>query len=93
MDGRWNHLRDVAGVSVILGTAVLPGSSSLFRWDKVDLLRTVPGVGEQSSVTLLAPLPELGTLDRRHIAALGLGFLVWGLPPYHRLMMASRSVW
>ena len=61
--------------------------------DKVDLLRTVPGVGEQSSVTLLAPLPELGTLDRRHIAALGLGFLVWGLPPYHRLMMASRSVW
>ena len=32
MDGRWNHLRDVAGVSVILGTAVLPGSSSLFRW-------------------------------------------------------------
>ena len=67
--------------------------SILLRWDKVDLLRTVPGVGEQSSVTLLAPLPELGTLDRRHIAALGLGFLVWGLPPYHRLMMASRSVW
>ena len=32
MDGRWNHLRDVAGVSVILGTVVLPGSSSLFRW-------------------------------------------------------------
>ena len=32
MDGRWNHLRDVAGVSVILDTAVLPGSSSLFRW-------------------------------------------------------------
>ena len=35
MDGRWNHLRDVAGVSVILDTAVLPGSSSLFRWARV----------------------------------------------------------
>ena len=35
-----------------------------------DLLRTVPGVGEQLSLTLLADLPELGTLDRRQIAAL-----------------------
>ena len=32
---------------------------------KDDLLRTVPGVGEQLSLTLLAHLPELGTLDRR----------------------------
>ena len=35
-----------------------------------DLLRSVPGVGPQLSVTLLADLPELGTLGRRQIAAL-----------------------
>ena len=38
--------------------------------EKDDLLRSVPGVGEQLSLTLLAYLPELGTLDRRQIAAL-----------------------
>ena len=31
--------------------------------EKDDLLRTVPGVGEQLSLTLLANLPELGTLN------------------------------
>ena len=36
-----------------------------------DLLRSVPGVGPQLSLTLLAQLPELGTLDRKQIAALG----------------------
>ena len=30
-----------------------------------DLLRSVPGVGPQLSLTLLAQLPELGTLDRK----------------------------
>ena len=39
--------------------------------EKDDLLRTVPGVGEQVSLTLLAYLPELGTLDRRQIAGPG----------------------
>lgn len=34
------------------------------------LLRSVPGVGPQLSLTLLAALPELGHLDRRQIAAL-----------------------
>ena len=38
--------------------------------DKNNLLRGVPGVGEQISLTLLAHLLELGTLDRRQIAAL-----------------------
>ena len=47
------------------------GGSVLFRWEKDDLLRTAPGVGEQLSLTLLAYLTELGTLDRRQIAALG----------------------
>ena len=38
--------------------------------EKDDLLRSVPGVGPQVSLTLLAYLPELGTLNRRQIAAL-----------------------
>ena len=43
-----------------------------------DLLRSVPGVGPVVSRTLLAELPELGTLDRRQIAAL------CGLAPWTR---------
>lgn len=35
-----------------------------------DLLRSVPGIGPVTSATLLAALPELGTLDRRQISAL-----------------------
>ena len=35
-----------------------------------DLLQSVPGIGAVTSVTLLALLPELGTLDRRQISAL-----------------------
>ena len=35
-----------------------------------DLLRSVPGIGNQISLTLLAYRPELGTLNRRQIAAL-----------------------
>ena len=40
-------------------------------WREQDeLLRSVPGVGPQLSVALLADLPELGALGRRQIAAL-----------------------
>jgi len=35
-----------------------------------DLLRSVPGVGPQTALVLLAELPELGQLDRKAIAAL-----------------------
>ena len=38
--------------------------------EQEDLLRSVPGVGPQLSVALLADLPELGALGRRQIAAL-----------------------
>ena len=44
-------------------------SSPVWR-EQDDLLRSVPGVGPQLSVALLADLPELGTLGRRQIAAL-----------------------
>jgi transposase len=37
---------------------------------KDELLRSVPGIGPVSSRTLLAGVPELGTLDRREISAL-----------------------
>ncbi|HWR77684.1 MAG TPA: IS110 family transposase [Thiobacillus sp.] len=37
---------------------------------KDDLLRSVPGVGVVTTQTLLAKCPELGTLNRREIAAL-----------------------
>ncbi len=46
--------------------------------EKVDLLKSVPGVGDQIARVLIADLPELGTLDRRKIAALA------GLAPWAR---------
>jgi transposase len=44
--------------------------------EKVALLTSVPGVGDQIARTLVADLPELGTLDRRAIAAL-VGLAPW----------------
>ena len=64
-------------------------SSPVWR-EKDDLLRTVPGVGEQLSLTLLAYLPELGTLDRRQVAALV------GVAPFNRAsgtLRGKRTVW
>ena len=58
--------------------------------EKDDLLRTVPGVGEQLSLTLLAYLPELGTLNRKQIAALA------GVAPFNRdsgTLRGQRTVW
>jgi transposase len=43
--------------------------SPLWR-EKDNLLRSVPGIGPVVSVTLLADLPELGTLSRHQVAAL-----------------------
>ena len=63
--------------------------SPLWR-EKDDLLRSVPGVGPQVSLTLLSYLPELGTLNRRQIAALV------GVAPFNRDSSphrSKRSVW
>jgi transposase len=46
--------------------------------EKEDLLSSVPGVGPVTARTMLAELPELGSLDRRRIAALA------GLAPFTR---------
>jgi hypothetical protein len=46
--------------------------------DTQDLLASVPGIGKTIARTLMAHLPELGTLNPRQIAALA------GLAPYTR---------
>jgi len=58
--------------------------------EKENLLRTVPGVGPQLAVSILAYLPELGTLDRKRIAALV------GVAPFNRdsgTLRGKRTVW
>lgn len=65
-----------------IGTAVR--ASPAWR-EKEDLLASVPGVGPIISRTLIAEMPELGTLDRKEIAALA------GLAPYTRQSGAWRG--
>lgn len=50
-----------------------------------DLLTSVPGIGPITARTLIAELPELGTIDRRRIAALA------GVAPLNRDSGASRG--
>jgi len=61
------------------------------RWrEQDDLLRSAPGIGPVSSVTLLAQLPELGQLNRKEIAALV------GVAPLNRdsgTLRGRRKVW
>lgn len=57
---------------------------------KVELLTSVPGVGETTARTLLASLPELGTVSRQTIAMLA------GVAPINRdsgARRGTRSVW
>lgn len=57
---------------------------------KDELLKSVPGVGDVLSRTLLADLPELGRLTRRKIAALV------GVAPFNRdsgTMRGKRTTW
>jgi transposase len=57
---------------------------------KDDLLKSVPGVGKVTSFTLWIDLPELGTLNRKEIAALA------GLAPLNRdsgAYQGKRRIW
>jgi transposase len=48
-------------------------------WRRItDLISSVPGIGQVTAATLVAEMPELGTLNRQKIAALA------GLAPYNR---------
>jgi transposase len=63
--------------------------SPLWR-TKDELLRSTPGIGPVLSSTLLADLPELGSLNRRQIAALV------GVAPRNRdsgTLRGKRTVW
>jgi transposase len=58
--------------------------------EKVDLLESTPGVGRTTASTLVALLPELGTLGRKQIAALV------GVAPFNRdsgTLRGRRSIW
>src|SRR6266568_859878 len=60
------------------------------RREQEDLLQSVPGVGPVVTRTLLAELPELGTLNRKQIAALV------GVAPLNRdsgMLRGRRMVW
>lgn len=61
------------------------------QWKRQDLLlRSVPGVGSVLAQTLLADLPELGTVDRKKIAALV------GVAPLNRdsgALRGKRTIW
>lgn len=57
---------------------------------KAEILDSVPGVGEVTSTSLIAELPELGQLNRQEISALA------GLAPYNRdsgTFTGRRSIW
>ena len=61
------------------------------EWKEKDkIIQSVPGVGPILSITLLADFPELGTLNRKQIAALG------GVAPFNRdsgKMRGKRTIW
>jgi len=64
-------------------------NSPIWR-EQEDLLQSVPGVGPVVTRTLLAELPELGTLNRKQIAALV------GVAPLNRdsgMLRGRRMVW
>jgi transposase len=61
------------------------------EWRKLDgILQSVPGIGETTSATLIAELPELGNLNRKEIASLV------GLAPFDHdsgKMKGQRTIW
>ena len=64
-------------------------SSPVWR-EKEDLMRGVKGVGSVSAATMLAEVPELGTLNRKQIAALV------GVAPLNRdsgTLHGRRTIW
>jgi len=78
---------ELTEIEVDLGDAIR--GSPAWR-ENEDLLKSVPGVGDALTRTLIAELPELGTLDRKKIAALV------GVAPFNRdsgTLRGRRMVW
>ena len=79
--------RELSDIEGDLTEAII--ESSMWR-TKDNILRSVPGVGPVVSLTLLAELPELGTLNRKRIATLV------GVAPLNRdsgIFRGRRMVW
>ncbi|MBN2240620.1 MAG: IS110 family transposase [Dehalococcoidales bacterium] len=58
--------------------------------EKVEILKSTPGVGTVTATTLLSEMPELGTLNRHEVAALA------GVAPLNRdsgKMRGKRTCW
>jgi transposase len=73
--------KELSALDVLIGDQI---RGSPVWAEKEDLLASVPGVGKTIARTLIAELPELGSLDRRQIAALV------GLAPWTRLRSAGN---
>ena len=79
--------QQIKDVDKDIGTVVR--NSPLWR-EKDELLQSVPGIGPVSSSSILAELGELGTLNRRQIAALV------GVAPLNHdsgTMRGKRTIW
>jgi len=79
--------REVTQTERALATAIR--ESPVWR-ENDDRLRTVPGVGPGLARTLIVSLPELGTLNRKQIAALV------GVAPLNHdsgMLRGKRTVW
>ena len=64
-------------------------NSPIWR-EKDNLLKSIPGIGPVTAATLLAELPELGSLNRRQIASLS------GVAPFNQdsgSMRGKRRIW
>ncbi|MCC0032581.1 MAG: IS110 family transposase [Brucellaceae bacterium] len=90
--------RDIDAMIAILGRRIAKIDSQIKEHiantrtlcDKARLLAPVPGVGPVVLATLLADMPELGSLDRRRIASLA------GLAPHAResgKWKGARRIW
>jgi transposase len=58
--------------------------------EKSDIMQSVPGVGPNLAITLLADFQELGSLNRKQTAALG------GVAPFNRdsgTLRGKRTIW
>lgn len=79
--------KELASTNIDLTTTI--HTSPIWR-DKEEVLRSVPGVGPVLVTTLLANLPELGTLTRKEVAALA------GVAPFPRdsgTLKGRRAIW